>query len=112
MKFNRLLSLALSAVALMLTLTLTPTNASGFDLMSLFSKHRQPAGYMRTKAYIEESPEIGLGFHKIPIMIPLPTLIFRKNKVLITKPVHMPVCGGGCGGGGYPGSSGGGYGGY
>ena len=82
-------------------------------LSSLFNKGGQEAGYVRTKAYIQESPEFGLGIQKIPISIPMPTLILRKTKRLVTRPMSMPICcgGGGGGKGGYGGGMGGGMGG-
>ena len=93
-----------------------------FDLGSLLSSFSggksMSGGLVKTKAFIEESPEIGIGFQKVPIMLPLPTLILRKSKQLVSKGISLPLgCGGGGGcGGGYNGGSGyggdgGGYGG-
>ena len=64
----------------------------GFHMASILHKERFPAGYVRTPAYIQETPEIGIGIQKVPIILPLPTLIFRKAKHLIAKPVSMPLC--------------------
>ncbi|KAH7638351.1 hypothetical protein HUG17_9457 [Dermatophagoides farinae] len=64
-----------------------------FSLGSLFTSRGPPAaGYVHTKAYVEESPEIGIGFQKVPVMVRVPMLVFRKKKTLVTRPVALPVC--------------------
>lgn len=52
----------------------------------------RPAGFVRTKAYVRETPEFGIGIHKVPVMVPVPTLIFRKRKYLFTRPSMLPLC--------------------
>ncbi len=77
------------------------------DFGSLFGSmgKSHSAGFVKTHASIEESPEIGIGIHKVPIVIPLPTLILRKSKHLVAKGMVSPI---GCGGGGCGGGGGGG----
>ncbi|KAF7495418.1 hypothetical protein SSS_03939 [Sarcoptes scabiei] len=63
--------------------------------MALINSIKYPheeSAYVRTKAYIRETPEIGISIRKVPIMVPLPRLIFRRNKQLIAKPITMPIC--------------------
>lgn len=57
-----------------------------------FTNPLLPAGYVRTKAYVRETPEFGIGIHKVPVMVPVPTLIFRKRKYLFTRPSMLPLC--------------------
>lgn len=85
------------------------------DFGSLFRKndHHGETHMVHTKAHVEESPEIGLGIHKIPLVIPLPTIILRRSKKLVSHGFSMDLHGGGHGGGGYGGGyGGGGYDGY
>lgn len=93
-------------------IALALADGGGFDigalLESLMGGKSHGGGFVKTHASIEESPEIGIGIHKIPIMLPMPTIILRKSKHLVAKGMTMPVgCGGG--GGGCGGGGGGGY---
>ncbi|KAI2804983.1 hypothetical protein BLOT_003972 [Blomia tropicalis] len=60
-----------------------------FDLGSLLGHHDHHHGF--SKSFSIHAPEIGLGIHKIPITIPLPTLILRKSKHVISKGISFPV---------------------
>jgi hypothetical protein len=64
---------------------------------------QQVHGGIKAPAFILPIPEIGLSLDKIPIFLPIPTIIFRKRQTLISKPIALNLgnigFGGGHGGG-------------
>ncbi len=79
-------------------------SGDGWDSGSSFHGIQQVHGGIKAPAFILPIPEIGLTLDKIPILLPIPSIIFRKKQTLISKPVainlgHSFGFGGGHGGG-------------
>jgi len=66
---------------------------SSFSLGSLFGLGGGHGG-----SFVLPIPEIGLTLSKIPILLPIPTIILRARKELITKPQSIPISSHGHGG--------------
>jgi len=82
----------------------------GFSLSSLGGGGH--GGGLLSSAFILPIPEIGLTLSKIPILLPIPTIILRARKELVSKPSSIPISShGSFGHGGFSiGSFGGGFG--
>jgi hypothetical protein len=78
--------------------------SDGWEGMGSFHGFQQVHGGVKAPAFILPIPEIGLTLDKIPILLPIPSIVLRKNPTLISKPVsinlgHSFGFGGGHGGG-------------
>jgi hypothetical protein len=91
-------------------------HSGGISIGSIGGGHGFGHGSILSQAFVLPIPEIGLTLSKIPILLPIPTIILRANKNLITKPAAVPIHGhGNIGFGGHGGfsiSSLGGFGGH
>ncbi|XP_054161018.1 uncharacterized protein LOC128959100 [Oppia nitens] len=53
-----------------------------------YESHHQS---VKAPAFVLPIPEIGLSFDKIPLFLPLPKIVLRKNPTLISKPLVLPL---------------------